>query len=866
MKKYLFIIVSLCSIFSVSAFDIIVMSKGQDPVIMDSDDVKSMRFDEAETQLLIETADDVNTVGLDGLDSIKTSQYNLSKFNKFCNRYDSFVIEKRPSIDDFIAYVADDPTIESWQVDDGIVTIQNSYGFEYFYDTTGAAITPIDDDVSGDPLYAVGWLLKVPDRYDPRKQNVALPRMSRSNDKALHLSRRNVLFWSPWTEFSSMVDKEIEVMNNYFKGEGIAVTFNSIKEKAAQSPTSLSEWNKYDLVVAVCHGINGRLCMPRTPYVVEQWQRNDEKKSGGISLLENDYQTFYTLQPDAVNKKLGNKKDALSHTMVWGNCCQSLIRPTGTWLSNLRLIGSPAIFGPDDIATTALNKILNTFIGSFMSGMSARNAFEMHSKTYDNPRWNILGWYEGEDAVNGRVVRYNFMANCDDVYGPVHETFIDKGLSAAVSLFKGAGEILGLKQTLKSSLYADSNTSGDSFGVEIWPEGYENQSVSIEYSPEVISKYDVKTYCDGALAEVRIELANDNLKPSTNYCYRTWERYGDVVYRSPETGSFRTPGDTIYIHNVQELCGLRTHEARLTDFSGYTIVLLADIDMTLPYAGWIIQALRGTFDGNHHTITVDVPSDIDPYENYFISGNTGAIKNLNLKINSDKDYIIVSGNYGTMSGIRLEALSRGVSFIRTNEVDGVVSNCYVDGATFCEDNYGSISDCVIYEMADGSDIRYYGSAIKRNNTQGVIRNCETHGSSIPFCDNHGVIMECRNYATNPLINQNYGLIYESEQHGDVNGLLICTKAVHYKPSGFCDINYQEGEIVNCRNYGSVTGITAAGICGTTRVSLMVVRIMATSSMMILRPTSCMTSTPTNRIICGLRMRMVLILSTILPQE
>ena len=813
MKKYLLIIVSLCSILSISAFDIIVMSKGQDPVIVDSDDVKSIRFDEAETQLMIKTADEVKTMGLDELDSIKTSQYNLAKFNKFCSRYDNFVIETRPSVDDFIAYVADDPAIESWQVDEGIVTIQNSDGFEYIYDTTGAAIMPVDDDISDEPLYYVDMLLDTPDRYDPRKLNVALPRMSQQKDNVLHLSRRNVLFWSPWDEFSSIVDKEIELMQNYFQRKKIKVTFNSIKRKDAQSLASLSKWSEYDLVVVCCHGIKGRLTLPRIPYVLEQWQQNNEIKSAGISLLEHDYKTYYTLKPDAMNKKLGDKEDALSHTMVWGNCCQSLISPTGTWLTNLRLLGCPAIFGPDNTATTALNRILKTFIGAFMSGMSARNAFEMHSKIYANPRWHELGWYEGEDTspITGRVLRYNFMATCDNVYGPVHETFIDKGLSAAASIFKGAGEILGLRQTPKSSRYATAGSAGDSFGVELWPEGHENQSVSIEYSPDVISKYDVKTYCNGALAEVRIELANDNLKPSTNYRYRTWEKYGDVVHRSAETGSFRTPGDTIYIHNAEELYGLRNHEAAsgLTNFMGYTIVLLDDIEMAAPYVRTIIHTLQGTFDGNHHTVTIDVPSDIGSFDNRFVSTNYGTIKNLNLKINTSKGYTMVYDNSGTVSGIRLETSSKDVTGMYRNYQDAVISDWYVDGAKLCETNEGYVSDCVIYEGADNvAD----GSAIRCNTSTGVIRNCEIHGSATPFESNHGVITECRNYATSHLIGSNFGLIYESEQHGDVNALLKCTEAWHYAPSGLCYANYQGGELVNCRNYGTVTGITVAGIC------------------------------------------------------
>ncbi len=288
------------------------------------------------------------------------------------------------------------------------------------------------------------------------------------------------------------------------------------------------------------------------------------------------------------------------------------------------------------------------------------------------------------------------------------------------------------------------------------------------------------------------------------------------------------PASTTEIANLAELEAFRDNVNAGIDYTGVTVRLTADIDMSENYgsgkADWTpignsyYCAFPATaiFDGDGHTIS-------GLYINHELSGsyyyrdglfghNKGTIQNLVVSGSvTGKNYVggVCGENYGTMT----DCCNTGIVSGSNNYVGGVcgyndggsLTNCCSTGEVsgknddvggVCGYNAGgSMTDC--YNTGDVSAYSY------SNRVGGVCGYND--GGSIINCYNTGDISGEYN-SVGGVCGQNYGTMADCCNTGIVSG--------RGDVGGVCGYNYN-GSMTNCYNNGDVSGTDyyVGGVCG-----------------------------------------------------
>lgn len=259
--------------------------------------------------------------------------------------------------------------------------------------------------------------------------------------------------------------------------------------------------------------------------------------------------------------------------------------------------------------------------------------------------------------------------------------------------------------------------------------------------------------------------------------------------------------DLLHIQNAMAESGNITNEdgnpGKPAQSAWYT--LTEDIDLS-PCCGpelgsWKTLTIkkdyfRGHFDGNGHKITGLYAKDTEGKSNFFgdiyqggYLGNLEVVGNV-----TTGDASIVCGTvYGTVENCTSRGYVAGY-----NSVGGVVSNLYSGGSVINCKNYADIeSYCTIYNSIGG---------VVAYSTGNVIDNCINYGKiniTTGSCRVGGVIGHMESTVINCM------------NYGEITG--------PYHTGGICGDCYNS-EIVNCVNFGKIHGTNpgttlCGGICG-----------------------------------------------------
>ena len=189
-----------------------------------------------------------------------------------------------------------------------------------------------------------------------------------------------------------------------------------------------------------------------------------------------------------------------------------------------------------------------------------------------------------------------------------------------------------------------------------------------------------------------------------------WAQSGNWSdYRAADFSSINTSAKTISITTEAELALLAYYTSSGTDYTGYTITLTKDLDMSAHYWDKTIgtsedNCFRGTFKGDNKTISGIKINSGDYYKGLFgfvgRSGLPGTIQNVTLASSTITGKNCVGGIVG-------------------NLLNGTVSNCHV------------LSSVSILASSDNSV--YFGGIVgrtypQRTNTNATIENCTSAAS------------------------------------------------------------------------------------------------------------------------------------------
>ncbi len=189
--------------------------------------------------------------------------------------------------------------------------------------------------------------------------------------------------------------------------------------------------------------------------------------------------------------------------------------------------------------------------------------------------------------------------------------------------------------------------------------------------------------------------------------------------------------DTYTVTNAQELAWISYEANNGNAFSGYTIELANDIDLSghnwVPIGNSSTHYFAGTFEGNNHSIDNLQSSEINEYTGLFGNVDGATIQNLNISVSID-----------TAASDSNDSYTGGICSIINN---GVITNCSISGtiSTTGDTLYvggvagyvssSSISSCSSSATitASGSNSIYSGGFIGKT-SETTISECSATGS------------------------------------------------------------------------------------------------------------------------------------------
>lgn len=206
------------------------------------------------------------------------------------------------------------------------------------------------------------------------------------------LRDRNIAIWCPWDEKASENLSEILTLciNNLKKKGGAEKCKFDILD--ATDPLSFKEFNKYDVVYVLTHGLNdGNLTIPivhKKLYLDKYCENGNLNENCGLTAfwVMNEEGTKKTellkLDENFLNKYLPSD---LSRTIIWSSCCYS-----GN--SNSALLNSSiknncmAYYGPDGLAIGGkVARVFEQFASCiFYDYTSSQYAFQKANRLYPN--------------------------------------------------------------------------------------------------------------------------------------------------------------------------------------------------------------------------------------------------------------------------------------------------------------------------------------------------------------------------------------------------------------------------------------------------------------------------------------------------
>lgn len=258
----------------------------------------------------------------------------------------------------------------------------------------------------------------------------------------------------------------------------------------------------------------------------------------------------------------------------------------------------------------------------------------------------------------------------------------------------------------------------------------------------------------------------------------TTEEEPSIQFFSAAPISLEVENNTLEISTLEQLEEFREAVDQGNSYSGVTVKLMADIDMS-SLERWVPIGIQesekgfsGIFDGGGHTVS-GVKDAVQGYNGMGLFG-------------------YLSG--GTVCNLHVEGdLTKGLAYISSSGYGGIVG--WNDG--------GTVENCSFSGSVSGPNV---GGIVGYNNG-GTVSNCINSGSVYSNRDS---------YAGGIVGYNNGGAVINSANSGSVYVTATTSGTSFYWPvaGGVVGVNYNNSTIENCSNVGSVTINADAGVTGT----------------------------------------------------
>lgn len=287
-----------------------------------------------------------------------------------------------------------------------------------------------------------------------------------------------------------------------------------------------------------------------------------------------------------------------------------------------------------------------------------------------------------------------------------------------------------------------------------------------------------------------------NLKVNTTYFIRAW--FIDSVTQGLVFGNvleFRTE-DAPGIYSLQDLLDFRDAKnakgnlSKWKDSNG-VINIYTDIDLASVSVWIAIEELSTgeTLEGNgHEIINLKKLTAANPISIGFVVSNGGNIRNLKISGNVDAsgDFI----QYGTFCHVNGGSI---YNCVNNATITGEGANVSIGG--ICYENSGTIEKCSNNKVLKSSSSWVAG--IVASNKSGVVKSCINNGNiETPSIENSNIV-------SGGIAAYSYGDILECVNYGKITG----------STAGGISVSVGGNSIANCINQGDVTGLLAGGIVG-----------------------------------------------------
>lgn len=204
------------------------------------------------------------------------------------------------------------------------------------------------------------------------------------------LRDRNIAIWCPWDEKAS--ENLLEILTP---------SINKLKKKVgaekckfdilnATDPLSFKEFNKYDVVYVLTHGLeDGNLTIPivhKKLYLDKYCENGNLNENCGLTafwVIENGKKTeFLKLDENFLNKYLPSD---LSRTIIWSSCCYSGNSSSALLNSSIKN-NCMAYYGPDGLAIGGkVARVFEEFASCiFYDYTSSQYAFQKANSLHPN--------------------------------------------------------------------------------------------------------------------------------------------------------------------------------------------------------------------------------------------------------------------------------------------------------------------------------------------------------------------------------------------------------------------------------------------------------------------------------------------------
>lgn len=262
------------------------------------------------------------------------------------------------------------------------------------------------------------------------------------------------------------------------------------------------------------------------------------------------------------------------------------------------------------------------------------------------------------------------------------------------------------------------------------------------------------------------------------------------------------------IYNIEDLKEFRDSVNNGTDYSNTIVLLMNDIDLAGDYSnqwtpiGSYEKPFNGTFNGNDHKITglfiSDQRTDTYIYRGLFGAVDSGKLCNLKVSVK----YMYCWGGTGSLVGFAKNSKVENITTLKLPDTEKIVCNFNTGGII------GSCQNTEVNNVINNIDIMDSQSDV------GGIIGCAWGKTRIKNAKNYGTINALSE--TGGIIGYAYEgiIISDVENYGNIDGK-ESTKYATTELGGIIGTakvysGYEESNITNAKNYGTITGDSKLG--------------------------------------------------------